>query len=172
MAANLDYTAEDVEAALQLLFLRRGSTRAVERETGIPRQTIDYWRDKKYADRWQQITTEGFPALHARITAMHEANAAAALEKVNQAIDLLEPDQIKQGELAKTVQQLAVVAGIHTDKAWNGRDKPAAITEHRSGIEILDSLARKRRDLFVDSTAEEIEEPDQIPARSSASSGR
>lgn len=157
------YTTEDVESALQLLCLRNGSPKQVEHETGIDCDTVRYWRDRKHADRYQQIRTEVFPKLHAKIAAMHEDIARAALEKQREGLDRLNLDDIRPADMPAALQKLSIVGGVATDKAWMGRDKPTVITENRSGTELLASIARRNPNLIVDSTAEEIGEADQIP---------
>lgn len=155
------HSTEDVEAALQLVALHRGSTTTVAEKTKIHRTTLDYWIKDKYADRYAQIRNEIVPKIQAELAAKHEDMARMALDKQAEAFALMDLEQLKQPDLVKAARDLSVTSAVHTDKTQLLRDRPTAITEHRDTAQILDAIARKFPSGVVEGEAEDITDAEE-----------
>lgn len=157
-----NYTpAEITEGILAVIHL--GSHRAAAETLGIPRQTIDYWI-KHHQDQYRE--------LHDKHKTQIEDDAARRMrdklllaDQVETAAIELEHQRILNGEVkdaAASARNMATVKGINADKLLTMTGRPAQITEHRNTDEILAKL--KQYGLTVDSSAEEIQDADQLTA--------
>lgn len=158
------YTDVQVDEALVLLSILGQPTKVqaeLRRQWGYaPGEfTIRYWRDHSYADRYLEIRRDVVPKIRARLAAKHEDIQALALERAEEALVHLDVYRVPQDELAKTVQQLSVSSGIHSDKASLLRGMPTEIVGHMDVDENLDAIARLAPGLVVDGTATELPEP-------------
>lgn len=123
----------------------------------VPFQTLHRWVTMDHVGRYEHLRHEVAPriaekvAVEAEDLARRYAEAEmATLEKYGR-----ELGDLKVGEAAGALRNLATSRGISTDKASVLRGRPAAIVEHKSQAEILRRLAELG---VIEGTAEEIRE--------------
>lgn len=163
------YTDEQVERALQLLALN-GIATPVAEEMGIPVATLNWWRRECHAERYEQIRAEVVPQVQRRLAALHEDVAVEALNKQLEAMTDLDLSQIPNfQERTKAIKDMAIVAGVHSDKARTARDMPTSIAVTLDANQLVDQLARLTGQAMTpatDTTAEELNDPTELAVSS------
>lgn len=159
------YKPEEIERGLHQLALQGNAYKASE-ATGIPRRTLDEWKNHTHKDRYEQIREEVIPKVHAQIAAECEdlTRGYAALEA--RGLQSLEQswDELKPSEQAAALPRIATVKGINADKARVYRDRPSRITEHRGDVDVLLRGLQTQGVLTVEGTAEEVQDAQLQPA--------
>ena len=170
-AKQRSYEMEDVERGLQTL-ARVISANVASELTGIPAETLRYWRRNTHAARFHEIESAIKTDVSERMASEAERAAVEQGEVAFQLLDHLRGriGQMNGTEAAKTLRDLETAKAINIDKALLLRGRPTQITEHRSANEVLDSLKRRFPQGIVDADAEEIEDAEAIDTDSAPSS--
>lgn len=147
------YELEEVERGLLKVALCGGNSRKAEAaltEEGhrIPRGTLDKWKRKQHADRYEEIKRDLIPKVFADVANEQAAIARRAAAGVNKAIDRAEElvaDAKTSGEAARVAKDLETTTAIAIDKVRLIRGEPTNITatQDQSVEEILQTITRK-----------------------------
>lgn len=156
------YGEQEIENGLQALAVHAGNARVASEMTGVPERTLRNWRNQSHVERYAEIRREIMPKIRQRLAAMHEDNAAMALEKAREAMAGLDPDKLSHSEKAKATQQLAVASGVYTDKASILRGLPSAIEEHATAEEIIRRFRGVSTEYAIPGTGEEITDAEVV----------
>ena len=155
------YSDAEIHAALVAAAKYHGNYRAASRETGINKDTLRFWIEKKHAERYRQIQAELTPVLRARAAEEYMARAEVS-RRIEEAIDaqLIERlDQIPARDLPGAKRNVATAGAIATDKAAQLRGEATTIVEHRKDMrEIARSLNAKGISFDLDADAVEVVE--------------
>lgn len=161
------YDEAHVQAGLTQIALNAGNHRNAHKALAamgyhIPPGTLEDWKNRTHADRYQQVRDELVPQVHARIAEECEDNARLAAEIEALALEATR-QQLATGDLkdaSSAARNMATVRGINIDKASLLRGRPTSIVETRDATEVLRSLAAQIPDLqpHINSTATEEQE--------------
>lgn len=168
MGRSQTYSPEEVTRGLAALAVYDGSERAAARfleQTGkpIPFRTLHDWKTTR-AERYAEVREQELPAIRQRhiheteeLVGQHLAVKKKLLAKVDK-----ELDQLSAGQAASALKQVAISAGIDTDKSLLLRGEPTVI---HGNVRDMDQLWTRLEELAgmapaIDSTA--IEEPDDV----------
>ena len=123
----------------------------------VPHQTLALWVTSSHVGRYEHIRSEVVPRVYAKLAQEAEDLARKYAEAEQATLDRYEEElpNLKAGEVANALRNLATSRGISTDKANVLRNRPTQIVERRSSSEILRRLAEIG---VIEGTAEEIRE--------------
>ena len=166
MVARRRYTAAEVERGLIALVYCNGSASEAHKllkadGLTIPAKTLESWKDRTHAEKYQRIRREEGPRLRQRAIDAHLAAAARELAVSAKMTVRLEEniDEIPPRDLPGGIRNLETSVGINIDKAQLLAGQPTEIHQTRSADELLRSLQDKLGTKFVEGTAEEEEVP-------------
>jgi len=127
VARKAVYTPEDKAKALAVLRSCNGKVNQAARLLGIPRRTLAYWNDGSGVG---EVSQELIREKHSELKASFDSIASRLTGVIGMKLGQLERDQ---QALAKTgTRDLAIAAGIATEKALLLAGNPTRITETRS----------------------------------------
>lgn len=152
---------EKLERGLTALARYGSSTKASE-ICGIPQSTLRTWRSL-YAERYEQIRrTRAIEIDEALIDEYRDlalSNVEAARQAAELGQQLMAKGHYKEAmAVSGAARNFGTTAGIATDKNALMSGKPTAITQHKTGEDVLRSLAALGH---VDGTAEDV--TDAVP---------
>lgn len=154
------YTPEEIERGLHAVALAGGNASRAHDELkaqglAVSRQTLHKWATELHADRYEHVRLEVLPRIYGKIAQETEDLTRRYAKAEHKTLDRYEEElpNLKAGEVASALRNLATSRGISTDKANVLRDRPTAIVEHKSASEILRRLTEIG---VIDGTAEEL----------------
>jgi hypothetical protein len=137
------YTLEQIDHALTL-YAMCGSYKVVAQETGISRYTIAHWRNEKHYDRYKRIAEQVEAEVADRLNGLVKDRLdllEKSRDKLNAAFDANDTSAVK--DLAAADRNLAVSAGLGSDKSRSIREKPNFVVQSQvSTSELASELAR------------------------------
>lgn len=164
------YPVATVERGLLALALHGGNASRAAREleergTPVPRTTLQHWMAQTHAERWEEVRREVVPRLQEKIAQEAESAALGYAERVQATLDRYDETvaELKPAEVAGALRNLSTGFGISVDKMNAVRGNPTQIIEHRRSPDEIMAGLRAAGVLVIDSNAEEIDEPDELP---------
>jgi hypothetical protein len=160
---------EELTTALTVLAYCRGNSRkaaALLRTQGITvsQQTLAKWRAGLHADRYRELYHRLLPDIE-RIAAQRTeeiAESQAELEELLTERARKEYRDIPARDLPGAIRNTAVAKAVNIDKSLLMRGRPTQITSNLQAEPLLRKLQAIGL-MTVDSTAEELDESEELP---------
>lgn len=137
----------------------------------IPADTLRYWKNSSHVRRYHELAEmkgqEYDERAVQRFKEMEAAASETAHEAISKAREALADNKLEPKEYGKLARDMAVTAGVASDKRLVIEGKPTVITQSKSAEELYSALGRLGQ--VIEGTAEEIESPRSIPAQTSES---
>lgn len=163
------YSAEQVEAGLMALAAWRGNARRAsadlaERGIRIPWRTLYDWR-RSHADRLAELEEQVLPQIRSRLAREQESIASQAARTTIKLIQRLEQraGEIAPRDLAGAVRNMEVTAATAIDKHSVLHGLPSEIRQTDSAEDVLKRLQQKYPGMFIEGSAEEIDDAEVVP---------
>lgn len=165
------YTDEEVERGIFALVMASGNTRRASRTLAarglrVPHQTLHDWRHHTHPERYERMQRQTYPAIQARMAEQMEELLQAQIDLEWKLVEKLdsEVDDLRPGEAAGALRNIAVTKAINVDKSSLLRGAPTEIVEHHDVAAIIEKLKR----LGVVRVISEQEEPVDADSESDA----
>jgi transposase-like protein len=149
------YTPEDKRTGLIAVLVTGSATHAAE-QTGIPRTTLESWRDNSETELFAQLSREYGPLIEQVITAQTRESVVRLGQAERQLTDrLLENlDRLDPRDVPNAIKNIVAAKSQNTDKLMLLTGRATERVEHVDARDILADI-QKIVTPYINTTAEE-----------------